>query len=138
MKITRKSVVIGIGIVALIAVLKSLIYVIPPKDMTRYALTETIVRIQMYMVENRAAPPNLEALPKRESFANRITDGWGHPLAYEINQNGIITLASYGKDGQPGGEGQNTDHIIKLKTKNDDGTLNIDDPQWLINAVIKE
>jgi len=125
-------------LLGLIAVLKSVISVIPPVDMTQTALTETIVRIHMYMVDNRAAPLSLESLPKRDSFANRITDGWNQPLIYEISHDGIISLSSYGKDGQPGGEGDNKDVIIKYKTKREDGTLNIDDPDWMIRSAINE
>jgi hypothetical protein len=50
---------------------------IPPESMTTTAMTETFVRIEMYMKEHREVPPNLAVLPTRKGYANSTTDGWG-------------------------------------------------------------
>jgi len=36
-------------------------------------------------------------------------DPWGRPYVYRLAENGSVHLLSYGKDGQPGGTGENAD-----------------------------
>ena len=36
-------------------------------------------------------------------------DPWGRPYIYRIGENGAVAIISYGKDGQPGGTGENAD-----------------------------
>jgi general secretion pathway protein G len=36
-------------------------------------------------------------------------DPWGRPYVYRLNENGSVAIISYGKDGQPGGTGENAD-----------------------------
>ena len=36
-------------------------------------------------------------------------DPWGRPYLYRIGENGSVAIISYGKDGQPGGTGENAD-----------------------------
>src|SRR5262245_18424668 len=34
-------------------------------------------------------------------------DPWGRPYLYQLRENGGVSILSYGKDGQPGGTGEN-------------------------------
>jgi hypothetical protein len=115
----------------------SLVDRIPPDAMTKSAIDETEVRIQMYMKENRETPPSLTDLPIRKDYANRIKDGWGYDLQYTVDSDGAITLMSLGADGKPGGEGLDQDIVSRYKTCNPDGSLNIDDEYWITKAEIK-
>jgi general secretion pathway protein G len=36
-------------------------------------------------------------------------DPWGRPYQYRLADNGTYVIVSYGKDGQPGGSGENAD-----------------------------
>jgi general secretion pathway protein G len=36
-------------------------------------------------------------------------DPWGRPYVYQASQTGSVAIFSYGKDGQPGGTGENAD-----------------------------
>jgi general secretion pathway protein G len=36
-------------------------------------------------------------------------DPWGRPYVYRLGENGGVAIISYGKDGQPGGTGENAD-----------------------------
>ena len=36
-------------------------------------------------------------------------DPWGRPYQYRLGENGGYVIVSYGKDGQPGGTGENAD-----------------------------
>ena len=111
---------------------------IPPYDMTVNAMIETIVRAHMYMKEHREYPPSLAVLPKREGYANDIADGWDRELIYRVSDDGTIILTSLGEDGQPGGEGNDQDIVKKYRTKNQDGSWNIDDTFWIIYSEVRE
>ena len=116
----------------------SLVTTIPPRNMTVGAMTETQVRIHMYMTANRTYPADLSVLPTRDGYANRTTDGWGRPLIFSIDDRGIISLASLGRDGKVGGEGDDADIIRRYRTKNEDGALNIDDDFWIVHSEIRD
>jgi hypothetical protein len=92
----------------------SLIEVIPPDAMTRNAVTETRVRIGMYLERNTVLPPSLEVLPMRDKYMNRTTDAWDRPLIYQIDDDGF-SLTSLGKDGAPGGSGLDADVTEKYR-----------------------
>ena len=106
-----------------------------PLEMTETAVTDTQVRIHRYMKEHRTAPPNLSVLPKRKGYMNRITDGWGRELHYSVDKKGVITLSSLGADGKPGGDGPNRDIVHRYETRNPDGSLNIDDKDWITREI---
>lgn len=60
------------------------------------------------------APPNEPTATWKGPYLRKAVplDPWGHPYAYvapgEVNQNGY-DLETYGRDGQPGGEGEDAD-----------------------------
>jgi hypothetical protein len=81
---------------------QSFVSVIPPQDITNSAITETTVRIHMYMTANGSYPKDLSVLPFRDGYSNRTKDGWGQILDYEVDDEGIISLKSLGRDGKPG------------------------------------
>lgn len=95
--------------------------------MTDTAITETRVRIDMYMTANGKHPKDLSVLPIRQGYVNRTTDGWGRNLIYDVDNEGIISLISLGRDGKPGGEGDDADIGRYYRTRNKDGSLSIDD-----------
>lgn len=109
---------------------------IPPDDMTQTAITETAVRIHMYMIQHRTHPKDLTVLPQRQHYANRITDGWGRLLVYTVEENGVISLKSLGRDGKPGGDGLDQDIVRQYRTRKEDGTLNIDDDRWIVASEV--
>ena len=124
-------------VAALILGCASFVDRIPPTDMTETSMTETIVRIEMYMKEHGEPPPNLAVLPTRKGYANSTTDGWGRELQYTVDKNGVISLTSLGADGKPGGDGLNKDIVHRYRTRNPDGSSCINEEYWLINAEIK-
>lgn len=88
------------------------------------------------MKKHRQAPPNLAVLPEWEGF-NTTCDGWGHDIQYSVDKEGIVTLTSFGADGKPGGTGQDADIVMRYRTRNADGTLNVDDKDWIGSARIE-
>jgi hypothetical protein len=110
--------------------------VIPPDAMTITAIGETFVRINLYAETNRSIPLSLDVLPKREGYANRTTDGWGRPLVYKVAADGVITLTSFGADGQPGGEGPDADLSQSYRCRRPEGSLWVGSPMWIVEAEI--
>jgi hypothetical protein len=107
--------------------------------MTFTSMDETLVRIDMYMKEHHGEPPpNLAVLPVRQGYMNRTTDGWGYELQYSVDAAGVITLASHGADGKPGGDGLNADIVRRYRTRNPDGSSCVDDEYWITNAEIRQ
>lgn len=109
---------------------------LPPETLTRAAVDETMVRIHLYMVEHREYPPDLTVLPEREGYCNQINDAWGRRLLYSVDEDSVITLSSLGRDGKPGGEGSDADIVRRHRTRNDDGSLNIDDEFWISDSEV--
>jgi hypothetical protein len=132
-----KKTVLFVAIALSATVVWSLIDRISPKDMTITSIDTNFVRIQIYMQEHRKAPPSLHDLPLRPGYADGTKDGWGNELQYSVDQDGVITLTSYGADGKYGGEGHNKDISRRYRTRNPDGSLNIDDKYWNIDAEIR-
>ncbi|MBQ3448820.1 MAG: type II secretion system major pseudopilin GspG [Synergistaceae bacterium] len=63
-------------------------------------------------LEALVTPPTTSPVPKRFAEGGYIKkvpdDPWGNPYVYR-NNNGRITITSYGPDGEEGGEGINAD-----------------------------
>jgi hypothetical protein len=110
---------------------------ITPVEMTKTAITETFARISIYAQTNRAVPSSLAVLPKRDGYANRTTDGWGRSLQYSLSTDGIITLTSFGRDGKPGGSGEDADTSESYFTKKSDGSLWVGLDLWIVEAQVK-
>ena len=95
----------------------SLVDIIPSRSMTDSAIVETQVRIGMQLQTDSSLPQTIESLPIRSGYANRITDGWRRPLIYAVNKDSF-TLTSLGKDGLPGGTGDNADVVATFRIVN--------------------
>jgi len=127
-----KWVIRVIGIVVCVAVFLIAIEVwrfvrIPPRSETITAMGETMARIVIYMEQHADYPKDLSVLPVRRGYANQITDAWGRQLSYSVDERGVITFSSLGRDGKPGGDGLDADIVHCYPTRNEDGSLNLDD-----------
>jgi Type II secretion system (T2SS), protein G len=91
---------------------------IPPRSMTTGAMTETRFRMEMYLQEEKDLPKSLEVLPLRENHMNLTTDAWRRPLIYTVEEGGF-ELKSLGKDGVPGGNGDDEDIVMHYRVVND-------------------
>jgi hypothetical protein len=77
-------------------------------------------RILRYAAVHDALPTSLDQLPRIEGFANEVTDGWGRPILWRV-EGDEVTLVSYGRDGVPGGTGEDTDMVGVFRAKTADG-----------------
>jgi len=85
---------------------------IPADVDTRSRLFFWAVQIHDYVELNGKIPGKLSSIPKREGYDNSVKDGWGRALLYSHDEDGTITITSYGKDGKPGGKGDNEDMSV--------------------------
>jgi len=113
-------------------------HVITPVEMTHTAIGESFARMHIYLTKHHRFPASLDELPKRDGYANRTTDGWHRPLLYRIEEENFITLFSLGKDGKPGGTGEDADIQRTYRTKNRDGSWCVDEELWLATAQVRE
>lgn len=109
-------------------------HVITPEEMTNTAIGETFYRVHLFGKKYHKVPHSFDELPIREGYANRITDGWGRRLILNIKDDKLMTITSYGKDGKPGGEGENSDISRSHWLIKKDGSFWIDDDMWIMES----
>ena len=72
----------------------------------------------------RASASRLEDLPDWPGFHNDLRDGWGRQIEYKLLNAEIVELTSFGKDGLPGGDGDNEDIIRQFQLHDEKGNWN--------------
>ena len=73
------------------------------------------------LVDNPAGCANWKG-PYIEWGIDITRDAWGRPFLYQLLEAEKATIASYGADGKPGGEGQDTDLSFEV-TKRQKGMM---------------
>jgi hypothetical protein len=73
-------------------------------------------RILRYASTNGTLPTALDQLPRMEGYDNEVVDAWGKPIDLHIKDD-KVTLTSYGRDGMPGGTGDDADMVGVFKAK---------------------
>ena len=131
---TRRIIEAGLVLAAVFGLLALFVDAIPPRAETITAIGETFARIGLYAKQNNSIPPSLAVLPKRTGYAKQTTDAWKRPLRYEVASDGVITLASLGKDGRPGGDGDDADITRAYFGRRPDGSLWATSGMWLVDA----
>ena len=123
--------VFAIGLALLVIILSSFVCVIPPQSRTITLMEVLRRRVMLYAKLHDRLPGSLNELPPLPGYVNAIVDAWGREIVYKINQDGAVVLASYGKDGREGGDGQNRDMIGIFPTKKKDGRWEDDSCAWI-------
>jgi hypothetical protein len=90
---------------------------ISPEDLT--ATSAIVVRnaINTFIADNGRAPSNMLEIARYRPVNTVWNDGWGRPLLYHVNASGVASLTSLGKDGRPGGLGQDADLVWTFALK---------------------
>lgn len=94
------------------------------RTITANTMRSVATRIQTYTKQHQKVPPALSVLPDEMDSPGAV-DEWGNDIQYSVDQDGVLTLSSLGADGKVGGEGRNADIVVRYRTHNDDGTLNV-------------
>jgi hypothetical protein len=93
---------------------------VPPRSVTHTNMHMMKRRILRFASAHSALPTSVEQLPRIEGFANEVTDGWGRLIRFRVEGNDV-TLTSYGRDGKPGGDGEDADMVAVFRVKTDIG-----------------
>lgn len=127
-----RKVILALVVVLLLVVLCSLIETIPPEGITRSNMQALRTRIfeQIHLTDE--IPKQLEDVLRPEDTRSLLEDGWGEPIQYDVDpEAGVVSLRSYGRDGQEGGEGSNRDLRRRFETRHLDGKWKNDsDDMW--------
>lgn len=110
--------------------------VVTPRDETFGAMLTTFQRIGRYTKQHGRLPAFLAELPEPEIGEVREFDSWGHVLHYEVDRNGIVSLTSFGRDGNPGGSLWNADFTMRYHSRRPDGTLWAGEVGWIVQGRI--
>lgn len=125
-----------IGISGILTMTGCCAHVITPVEMTHTAIGETFYRVHLYGKQHHKIPRSFDVLPVREGYANQTTDGWDRKLILEIKEGKVITITSYGKDGKPGGKGEDADISESHWLKKKEGSLWVGDEMWIVESKI--
>ena len=119
-----------IAALALVGVAMLFVDTIPPHSVTHLSMHMGKRRVLRYALEHGSLPSALGDTEPIEGFHSSIKDGWGDPLDYRVDTNGLVTFRSLGKDGRPGGVGDDTDMVGTFPAKKADGSWSDEFVDW--------
>jgi len=96
------------------------------------AMSETAYRIHLFAKGSGRLPIEVHELPKQPNSSNRILDAWGRPLIYRVSPDGTLVVGTLGKDGLPGGGGEDKDHFETYRYRDASGRFLASDELWIV------
>jgi hypothetical protein len=110
-----------LGMVAiLVVVFVVFVDTVPPRSATDVTMHVMKRRMLRYARINGSLPMSLDRLPRIEGYMNEVTDGWARPVLWRAESD-EVALTSYGRDGVPGGTGDDADMVGVFRTRAVDG-----------------
>lgn len=109
--------VVGVG--CTLGVVSLLVSHISPRDLTVTNMYHTKRRILRYAAANDTLPTTAGQLTPMAGYVNDPNDAWGRPITWRADGD-TVTLTSYGRDGKPGGTGEDEDLIGVFRAKTDE------------------
>jgi len=94
-----------------------LVDVIPPQNNTENRLSLTFDRIQTYWNLHGRVPKGPSDLPDLPGRDCETRDGWGRDFHWKSDGKRTVWVWSLGRDGQPGGSGEDADLVITFEGK---------------------
>jgi hypothetical protein len=132
--VSKSSLTIRVAFIltlALAVLMMLLVHVAPPELVTLSAMEVLKQRIARYAQQNDALPARLCETPEIAGKADATSDGWGREIAYSVDEDGVVTLTSLGRDGEPGGTGDAADIVRRFRAKDADGVWMDEFCEWL-------
>jgi hypothetical protein len=126
----KRIISIGIGLILFLFLMTIVLPLafpgrVPPTEITRSRMAFDRQRILEYARDHNQLPPDLSALPRlalKPEADHYFEDGWHRRITYEVDPSGMVTLISLGKDGVPGGSGDNADILFSFVSRRSDGS----------------
>jgi hypothetical protein len=78
-------------------------------------------------------PHSLTDLPELRGFHDRIRDGWGRDIEFDVSSSGVVTFRSLGRDGIVGGSGEDADMLASFPSHDERGKWSEETVQWSHN-----
>ena len=127
----RKSIWLWlIGALALVGVAMLFVDTIPPHSVTHLSMHMGKRRVLRYAQEHGRLPSALGDTKAIEGFHSSIKDGWGTPLEYRVDTNGLVMFRSLGRDRRLGGDGDHADMVGSFPAKKADGSWSDEFVDW--------
>lgn len=128
MKLRRTVIVVLVGTVLFAAVgvgcslgvVSQLVSHVSPRDYAATVMWVMKRRIIQYATLNDSLPTTPGQLPQMAGYDNSTTDRWGRPIIWRVDGD-TVTLTSYGRDGKPGGTGEDEDILGVFRARTEDG-----------------
>ncbi|MDP6941691.1 MAG: type II secretion system major pseudopilin GspG [Planctomycetota bacterium] len=86
------------------------------KGVAEQQIANLVSSVSMFELNNTRLPDSLEELTEPDAITGKPwlngslpPDPWGNEYVYDMLPDGGFEIVSYGKDGMPGGEGENAD-----------------------------
>jgi hypothetical protein len=103
------SSLVFLAAVTLTGCFRPMLNIDPARRQTKSAIDATKQRIHTFWNEHRRLPSSTAELPDRPDESNESTDAWGRELSWAQIDEKTIRISSFGKDGKPGGAGDDAD-----------------------------
>jgi hypothetical protein len=103
---------------------------VPPRSSTHGTIWVMKQRILRYARLHNCLPKSLGDLPEIPGKIDRVQDAWGRDIIMSF-ADGKGTLTSLGRDGKPGGTGDDADMTGVFPLKNEKGEWADDDVEWI-------
>jgi len=107
-------------------------HIVTRSEATHGVMSALLYSIHQYAVAEGKLPASLEDL--RAVGEGRFKDAWGHSLHYEVTADGVMTLMSLGRDGKPGGTGDDSDIVLTYLSRRKDGSFWPTEEGWMFEA----
>ena len=130
---SRRVFVAGIVIATLVtgcAISDCFVTKVPPRSSTHGAIWVMKQRVLRYSRLHDSLPKSLNDLPEIPGKSSRNQDAWGREILMSF-ADGKATLTSLGRDGKPGGSGEDADMTGVFLLKKEDGTWAEEDIGWI-------
>ena len=94
---------------------------ISPESETYTSVTLIRNAINEFVAAYGRAPVDLQELARFNPSVTTWKDGWRNPLIYRVDNSGVASLSSLGRDNRPGGAGQDADLLWSFALKDSVG-----------------
>ena len=134
----KRFIVILVLLLPVIAlVIFSCFDLLPARGLTGIRMETMKQRILHYARTHNEFPKTVTDLPLLSSRDNTVQDGWGHDIRFEIATNGTVTLTSLGRDGLPGGAGDDADITRTFPAHTSQGAWSEETVAWSSDSLVK-
>jgi hypothetical protein len=129
----RLIMIFGLATVVLAVLALVLVDTIPPRSLTVTHMTILKRRVLQFAHSRGELPHSLTDLPELRGFHDRVRDGWGRDIEFDVSSSGVVSFRSLGRDGIVGGSGEDADMLASFPSHDERGKWSDETVQWSHN-----